>query len=474
MKPIELEIWKPKEDDPRYAEHVGQRTAEEVFKELEQRLDSMGMLPDEYFTLDSDWQNGKLIPEGANVFVTTDYGESEGVYLDGYLKWYEDGKPVTKALFTGKTLGETGADLDRMFLISSAITKAFHGDHGQYARYMKLGPQEKGTDLIVNLTPAEQRLFIDALVERRERMLEQTNGVEQLLRRMTGSITSYMETVGERPLHISDYDKASLAIRDGELAAFKDLLPRVSDCVGDLLIEAAGRCGDVGRKMTLELVAFADGFTDAAYTSAILKAVEIDDTERVKFLMGQAQHIISDLAPSYYGQIIDYACTHNKSGMGRALVDYAPDEWIAAAPSDLLYHATMHPSQTYYLADALVKKGAPCGNQAWQIMNHLTAGNEAWMAEILLRDGLKIESDNYGALNVCVRNGALDAAKMLLDRGMDFDRYLEWTSMHEADAGSEETLDALKQHWQNIHPQEQAAAPEEAPAQGQTFGGLSQ
>ena len=46
--------------------------------------------------------------------------------------------------------------------------------------------------------------------------------VEKLLRRAAGSITAYMDTVGERPLRISDFDKAVLAIRDGELEAFKD------------------------------------------------------------------------------------------------------------------------------------------------------------------------------------------------------------------------------------------------------------
>ena len=122
MKPIELELWKPKKADPRYMERADRRSAEEVFRELEQRLDSMGMLPDEYLLLDRDWQDGALIPEDADIFVTTDYGESEGVYLDAYLKWYEDGKPVTRSFFTGKTLGETGADMDRMFLIAAAIT----------------------------------------------------------------------------------------------------------------------------------------------------------------------------------------------------------------------------------------------------------------------------------------------------------------------------------------------------------------
>ena len=81
------------------------RSAEEVFKELKYRLDAIGYLPDEYLLTDKEWSNGKMIPEGADIFCTTDYGGSEGIYLDCYLKWYENGKPITKSFFTGKSLG---------------------------------------------------------------------------------------------------------------------------------------------------------------------------------------------------------------------------------------------------------------------------------------------------------------------------------------------------------------------------------
>ena len=49
---------------------------------------------------------------------------------------------MIKSFATGKTLGESGSDMDRMFLISSAITKAFHGEQGAYARYRQM---EDGT-----------------------------------------------------------------------------------------------------------------------------------------------------------------------------------------------------------------------------------------------------------------------------------------------------------------------------------------
>lgn len=449
MESIKLEHWEPDPANKRYARYVSQQRAKEVFLELKQRLDSIGMLPDEYFLMAPEWENGREVPEGADVFVTTDYGESEGVYLDGYLKWYEDSKPVIQSFFTGKTLGNTGADLDRMFLISSAITKAFHGDHGQYPRYVKLGQEEPGGDMIVNLTPGEQRIFIDALMERRESMRDQIAGVEQLLRRMTGSITAYMDLVGERPMRISDFDKAVLAIHDGELKAFKDLLPQIKNRVGDLLVEAAGRAGAVGRKMTLEIVAYAPEFLSTAYTAASRKAVEICDTERVRFLMEQAKGVVCDLNLSYYGEIMDYAYLQNRR-MGRSLVEAAPEGWIAAAPPELLCHAILQPNLDFEMADALVTKGAPCGERAAELLRYMTTSRDEWAAKLLLNDGMRIEINDYAALDACICNRAAGIAQALLERGMDFDGYLEWASAHLNADRPEEILNQLEDYWESM------------------------
>ncbi len=452
MNPIELEHWEPNPDDPRYLHYVGQPMAEEVFMELKQRLDSMGMLPDEYFLMDRGWEDGREIPKGADIFVTTDYGESEGVYLDGYLKWYEDGQPVTRSFFTGKTLGDTGADLDRMFLISSAITKAFHGDEGQHARYLRLGPEDKGEDMIVSLTPAEQRLFINALIERRERMLTETDSVEKLLRRMTGSITAYMDLVGERPLRISDVDRASLAIRDGELRAFKDLLSRVIDRAGELLIEAAGRCGDVGRKMCLAILASAKGFPAEEYAAACMKAVETWDAERVSFLLEQAPQMVPDLDPAFPGQIIAHSYLTNRR-LGSDLIESAPEEWIASAPPDLLCHTILQQDIDFQSADTLVKKGAPCGERAAQLLKYMTTSRDVWAAELLLQDGMKIKENDYAALDACICNRAAGIARTLLEQGWDFDGYLDWVSAHPNLDRPEELVDQLEEYWDSLQTQ---------------------
>ena len=68
-----------------------------------------------------------------------------------------------------------------------------------------------------------------------------------------------------------------------------------------------------------------------------------------------------------------------------------------------------------------------------------------------------MDINDYDALHACVRNGAVDAAKLLLNGGMDFEQYRREYVL----AGHEETAQALEEHWQTIKGQEQeTAAPE--------------
>ena len=215
MKQIEFERWIQDAENPRKLTYAGQRTAEEVFHELEAQLDSVGYLPDEYLLLDSRWQNGREIPKGADFFCKTDYGGSEGIYLDVYLEWQENGTPKREHFITGKTLGESGADLDRMFLISAAITKAFRGDNSVHERYMVVGGQaETKETMTLHLSPDEQRLVVQALAEQRIRLDPQAEGEEKLLRRITGSVTEYMDAAGLAD-RLTESDRALLAQHDG-------------------------------------------------------------------------------------------------------------------------------------------------------------------------------------------------------------------------------------------------------------------
>ena len=216
MKQIEFERWEPDAENPRKLNYAGQRAAEDVFHELEAQLDSVGYLPDEYLLLDNRWQNGREMPRDAGFFCRTDYGGSEGIYLDMFLEWYEDSQRRTEHFMTGKTLGESGADLDRMFLISSAITKAVRSDNSIHARYMVVGGQtESAETMSLNLSPDEQRLVAQALAEQRIRLGPQAEGEEKLLRRMTGSVTEYMDAAGLAD-RLNEHDRALLTQHDGE------------------------------------------------------------------------------------------------------------------------------------------------------------------------------------------------------------------------------------------------------------------
>ena len=216
MKQIEFERWEPDAENPRRLTYAGQRTAEDVFHELEARLDSVGYLPDEYLLLDRRWQNGREMPRDAGFFCRTDYGGSEGIYLDMFLEWYEDSQHKTEHFMTGKTLGEGGADMDRMSLISSAITKAIRGDNSVHARYMVVGAQpEPEETMLLHLNPDEQRLVAQALAEQRIRLGPQAEGEEKLLRRMTGSVNEDMAAAGLSN-RLDENDRAILAQHDGE------------------------------------------------------------------------------------------------------------------------------------------------------------------------------------------------------------------------------------------------------------------
>ena len=172
MQPIEIEHWEPNPENPSHLRYVGQPVAEEVFAELKQRLEATGFLPDEYFVIGMEWENGRQIPKGADVFCATDYGESEGVYVDVYLKWYENGKSIIKSFAVGKTLGESSYDLDRMFLTASAITKAFHGEgmHNESARGM-----------ILTLNTEERNALREVLARQ-----EQTPALQSLAEKLGG------------------------------------------------------------------------------------------------------------------------------------------------------------------------------------------------------------------------------------------------------------------------------------------------
>ena len=286
---------------------------------------------------------------------------------------------------------------------------------------------------------------------------------EQLLRRMTGSITAYMDTVGQRPLRMSGYDKAALAIRDGELPAFLELYPKVLDAhAGDLLVEAAGRPGAVGRQMTRALLDDVERFPEPAYAAACKKAIDINDPQKVKSLLANAADRVAELSPSFHGQMAVYAFLDH-CYISREIIKQCSNEQIAAAPPRLLELFAAGPD--YEMLSTLVEKGISGGGSAARTLHMLTyEGRNSWIAEELLEKRMLVDPNDYRALYACMENGAVGAAKLLLDSGTDLEQYKEWAKRQSHGLRCDGTLASLEEHWAELQAremkQEQAAAPE--------------
>ena len=444
------------------------RTGQEVYEELKHRLEGMGYLPDEYFLLDDVWEDGKVVPRDADLFCTTDYGASEGIYLDVRLKWYgEDGKPVIKTFATGKTLGESGSDMDRMFLISSAITKAFHGEHGAYARFQRLEDGTEADGAVLHLSPKEKRVLMDALVEQRMRQEAQMTNTEQLLRRMAGSITAYMDEVGARPLRISTADRAVLAVRDGELYAFSSLALQVTKpeerC--SLLVESAGRPGAVGRRMAKLMLGAKTPYPEDVWLDACKRAVDTGDLQRVQMMLDRTMDKVDAPSPSLPGEVLQYAYLQNPA-MGSELIRRAAPEQVAAAPSKLLCAAAY--ARDLPMLTELLQKGLQPGDHAAPLLLPLLTAYDGQRVAHLLKDGLRVRPEDYDAMNVCLREHASSAAEALLGQGMKLDGYLAWAAERGTmlDNRAREILEELKLQQDQAHSVQQQGS-------GPVLGGMS-
>ena len=444
------------------------RSGQEVYEELKHRLEGMGYLPDEYFLLDDVWEDGKVVPRDADLFCTTDYGASEGIYLDVRLIWYgEDGKPVIKTFATGKTLGESGSDMDRMFLISSAITKAFHGEHGAYARFQRLEDGTEADGAVLHLSPKEKRVLMDALVEQRMRQEAQMTNTEQLLRRMAGSITAYMDEVGARPLRMSTADRAVLAVRDGELYAFSSLALQVTKpeerC--SLLVESAGRPGAVGRRMAKLMLGAKTPYPEDVWLDACKRAVDTGDLQRVQMMLDRTMDKVDAPSPSLPGEVLQYAYLQNPA-MGSELIRRAAPEQVAAAPSKLLCAAAY--ARDLPMLTELLQKGLQPGDHAAPLLLPLLTAYDGQRVAHLLKDGLRVRPEDYDAMNVCLREHAPEAAEALLGQGMKLDGYLAWAAERGTmlDNRAREILEELKIQQDQAHSVQQQGS-------GPVLGGLS-
>lgn len=106
-------------------QHVGMIDAQDAFDQLEAHLKKIGLLPDEYFSLSFNLK-GEL-PDFSEAVCHTNWGGSEGIYIDIELKYYQDRQPKVLQFATGKTLGDSGDAFLRMSRIAAECSMMLNG-----------------------------------------------------------------------------------------------------------------------------------------------------------------------------------------------------------------------------------------------------------------------------------------------------------------------------------------------------------
>lgn len=147
MSRIETEIWEPVPDKPGCMQYVGQRKVCEVFQDLENFLREENIYPDEYFSLNWDFERNPdaKMPHVEDIICYAQWGGSEGVYLEvEFAVKHPIENRYTRVIFaSGKTLGESSKDFDRMQYIAGRIYKAFTHEGFVPSRYSAMSDNKK-------------------------------------------------------------------------------------------------------------------------------------------------------------------------------------------------------------------------------------------------------------------------------------------------------------------------------------------
>ncbi|MDR2357238.1 MAG: ankyrin repeat domain-containing protein [Oscillospiraceae bacterium] len=436
MNRIETEYWKPHPEKPGYVVYDKGRPAQEVFAELRSRLEAAGYLPDEYFLLDRDWEDGRLWPRDGDIFCAVDYGGSEGIYLDIYLKYMdENNKSHTTRFATGKTLGESETDLDRMYLIASAVTKAFHSD-GVHARYVQVGGHDNDHNAepgaIIHLNRQEVKTAARSLLETRESLKAQgkpTEVQEQLLHRITGSVSAHTKALND--FKITDAkDRALLAIRDGGAEDLADALPELpkSD-YGELLAHAAARPGRTGAEMMRLLLNEDAAMQGAEYLQACKNAVDLCDGARVFLLLNKLTERVQEPGDTFHSELVTYALTYDEK---RGNIYNLARDIISCRTAEQLRFVHPHFTESAIfggrrrLAEALIDKRVGLDTEPGRLFLAAARQKDVSLAERLIKNGADIDGQYFAALRRCVEDGDLQSAMFLLKCGADFEGFCDY------------------------------------------------
>lgn len=119
---LEVDLWSEPDEQHR-VQHIGMANAQETFNKLEKHLLEQNLLPDEYFLFsDSNFPGGNL-PDYDEAVCRTNFGGSEGIYLDISLNYCGDFIHFA----TGKTLREDAEAFAHMSRIGAECSMMLNG-----------------------------------------------------------------------------------------------------------------------------------------------------------------------------------------------------------------------------------------------------------------------------------------------------------------------------------------------------------
>jgi hypothetical protein len=357
-----------------------------------------------------------------------------------------------------------------MYLIASAVTKAFHSD-GVHARYVRVGEQEAepqgGT--VLHLNPEERKIITDSLIETRQRWKSENKPfekIEQLLRRIIGNITEYLKTVGERPRTVSDYDAACLAIADGDVKAFIQAAEKVPHAYGNLMKQAAERPDDSSFQMLEYLCHYAYDLDNDTYLQACKNAVNTGRIDKAALIMKKAQDCVLNVKDSFYGDVILHALNYDekhdghKSYMAVGLAQLCTPEQISKADPHLLKLAIMGNNRN--LTNALLDNGISVKSEPAMLIYAAAQKKDVYLSECLINAGADVNGQHHAALCACMNTGDHATGMFLLKLGADFQGFYDYVTDRGKDRKplSEKEIGflyTLKGYWDNnMNPPAQA------------------
>ena len=170
---IEVDRWS-EPDEMHEVKHLGMIKADDAFNQLYTHLQAKDMLPDEYF----EFSYGSYVdaedelPEYIHAVCQTDFGESEGIYLDILLE-IENGQQIRFA--AGKMLSNDADAFFRMSRIAAECTLMLNGRGKTFTKHnveAVFTPEESLTlgkvleKMLCEYNEPEEKVMLNRLLEK--------------------------------------------------------------------------------------------------------------------------------------------------------------------------------------------------------------------------------------------------------------------------------------------------------------------